>query len=240
LGQLERAARVCYDFATAYSAPLISGKDSMFNDFKGFDENSNSIKVSVPPTLLASSIGIVEDVTTCISMEPKEEGDLVYLIGKTKAELGAGEFDNMLFESFGERMVGNRIPQIAPLQSIESYRALSQCIQERLVASAHPIDYGGLAVGLAKSCIAGKKGMRVELQEPLKSFESLFSESLGRILVTIAPKHKSAFESAMKGHAKEIGIVKGNRLEISLNGKPIVRANVGDLEASYKKTFGGF
>ena len=62
LGQLKLAARGCYDFATAFGTPFISGKDSMYNDFSGFDAENNPVKISVPPTLLISSIGVHEDV----------------------------------------------------------------------------------------------------------------------------------------------------------------------------------
>ena len=83
LGQLKLAARACYDVATAFGTPFISGKDSMYNDFSGFDAQNNRVKVSVPPTLLISSIGIHPDVVKAVSMDAKIAGDLVYVIGET-------------------------------------------------------------------------------------------------------------------------------------------------------------
>ena len=62
LGQLKLAAKACYDTATAFGTRFISGKDSMYNDFSGYDAQNNRVKVSVPPTLLISSIGIHPDV----------------------------------------------------------------------------------------------------------------------------------------------------------------------------------
>ncbi len=53
----------------------------MFNDFSGFDAENNRVKISVPPTLLISSIGVLEDVSRAVSMDAKAEGDLVYVIG---------------------------------------------------------------------------------------------------------------------------------------------------------------
>ena len=68
LYQLKKAAEACYDFAKIYETPFISGKDSMFNDFKGFDEKGNPVKISVPPTLLISSIGLIEDVMKTVQL----------------------------------------------------------------------------------------------------------------------------------------------------------------------------
>ncbi len=79
LWQLKEACRGCYDTAVAYGTPFISGKDSMFNDFKGFDEKGNATKISIPPTLLISAIAIIPDVTKAVTEDFKQEGDLVYL-----------------------------------------------------------------------------------------------------------------------------------------------------------------
>ncbi|MEI8332130.1 MAG: AIR synthase-related protein, partial [Methanomicrobiales archaeon] len=78
LGQLKLAAKGCHDFAIAFGTPFISGKDSMYNDFSGFDAENNKVKVSVPPTLLISSIGIHADVAKSVSLDAKIDGDLVY------------------------------------------------------------------------------------------------------------------------------------------------------------------
>ena len=95
LGQLKLAARGCYDVATAFGTPFISGKDSMYNDFSGFDAHDNPVKISVPPTLLISSIGVHDDVAKAVSMDAKIDGDLVYVIGGTSEELGGSDLDRV-------------------------------------------------------------------------------------------------------------------------------------------------
>lgn len=94
LWQLKRAAFGCYDGAVNFGTPYISGKDSMFNDFSGFDADSNPVKVSVPPTLLITSIGVHPDVTTAVSMDAKFDGDIVYVVGGETGgeELGGSEY----------------------------------------------------------------------------------------------------------------------------------------------------
>ena len=92
LWQLKQAAKGCYDYAKAFGTPFISGKDSMFNDFSGYDAENNRVRVSVPPTLLISSIGIHGDVAKAVSLDAKVAGDLVYVIGTTEEELGGSEY----------------------------------------------------------------------------------------------------------------------------------------------------
>ena len=214
----------------------------MFNDFKGFNAENNPVKISVPPTLLASSIGIVDDSTTCISMDLKMDGDLVYLIGGTRAELGASEYGRMIAEKNGTNAIGGNVPTLPDTRTAwNSYEGLGRAIQQRLIASAHPLEYGGLGVGLAKKCIAGQKGMRVDVSViPLNAHETLFSESLGRILVSVAPQNKQAFEKIMGVHAQRVGVVEGTALSIEKNGQTLVHARVQELDSAYKKTFEGF
>ncbi len=85
LWQLKEAARGCYDGAMAYGTPFISGKDSMFNDFSGFDEHGNPVSISILPTLLISAIGIIRDVRKSVTIDFKFPGDLVYVLSGAKS-----------------------------------------------------------------------------------------------------------------------------------------------------------
>lgn len=172
LGELEQAAKACYDLALVYKTPFISGKDSMFNDFFGFDANSRTIKISVLPTLLISAIGIIDDVTKAVSIDLKFSGDLIYILGETKDEVEAE---------------GNK----------KLYQALNRAIKQRLVASSISVTRGGLAVALAKSALAGGLGLKVNLN---CGGEGLFAETSGCLAVTVNPKNKSQFEKIMAGN----------------------------------------
>ena len=113
LGQLKEAARACYDFAVAYGTPFISGKDSMFNDFKGYDEYMNDVMISIPPTLLVSSIGVVSDWKRCQTIDFKREGDLIYVLGETRDEMGGSEYlayRGMLITD--KPFIGNNVPKV--------------------------------------------------------------------------------------------------------------------------------
>jgi phosphoribosylformylglycinamidine synthase len=245
LGQLKEAARACYDYAVAFGTPFISGKDSMFNDFKGFDKNNNPVKISVPPTLLISSLGVMEDSRKAVSLDAKIDGDLVYLLGERRDELGASEYFAMLGEEQKkERFVGNNVPKVDAEKNKKLYRALSDAIDEELIASAESIALGGLGVALAKTAIGGQLGLEVSLEnipgDASRDDFALYSESQGGLVVTVAPQYKERFEEVMQGNAFTlIGKVTSNqRLVIKgLSGKKIVDAGIEELTRSYKQTF---
>jgi phosphoribosylformylglycinamidine synthase len=233
LAQLKAAAFGCYDGATGFQTPFISGKDSMYNDFSGFDENNNPVKISVPPTLLISSIGIHPDVSRAVSMDAKIEGDLVYLIGDTEEELGGSEYFAHLCFS------GSVVPALDIPASKARYQRLTRAISHELVASAFPVTHGGLGIALAKVAIAGRIGMDITIHGAGRADLHLFSETLGRFVVTVAPDNKRAFELTMGSDASLIGRVGGKNLNIT--GKSLlVSLPVSELEAAYKKPFGGY
>lgn len=233
LWQLKRAAFGCYDGAIAFSTPYISGKDSMFNDFSGFDEENNPVKVSVLPTLLISSIGIHPDVAKAVSMDAKFAGDLVYVIGKTAEELGGSEY----FMHHGSP--GNRVPALDLDAARERYGRLTKTMEKGLVASAFPVSNGGLLVALAKVCIAGRLGMEIAIPSTTRPDYYLFSESLGRIVVTVSPGSRQAFEDTFGSDAVLLGRVGGPDLRVTA-GRPIVDLPVAEMEAAYRAPFGGY
>jgi phosphoribosylformylglycinamidine synthase len=113
LAQLVRANQALYDYCIAYDIPCISGKDSMKNDYQIGDT-----KISVPPTLLFSVIARMPDVRKAITMDVKQPGDLVFILGETHAELGASEYYAL------HNAIGNRVPQVDAQQARVLYEAL--------------------------------------------------------------------------------------------------------------------
>lgn len=245
LGELKAAARACYDHAVAYGTPFISGKDSMFNDFKGYDEHGQPIKISVPPTLLISAISVMEDARSAVSLDAKIAGDLIYLIGDTYDELGGSEYFAMIGEQQrGEHYIGNTAPKVDPEKNKLVYAKVAQAIQQGIIASAKSVHLGGLGVALAKTAMAGKLGMDVSLDhistQTRRDDFTLFSESQGRIIVTIDPAIKEEFERIMrKTPYYHIGSIR-NEPTIAVRGRndeEIIHTTVDSLLDAYRKTF---
>ena len=119
-------------------------------------------------------------------------------------------------------------------------------MQEGLIASAISVEKGGLGVALAKTAMAGKLGIEISIRniagEENKYNDILFSESQGRILITISPENKERFEEIMQGNVyTKIGEVKGDSLLITgASHETSIDTKVSDLLESYKSTFRGY
>lgn len=242
LGQLVEAVRACYDYAVGYGTPFISGKDSMFNDFKGYDENGNPVAISIPPTLLISAIGVMPDIYKTVSPEFKNGGDVIYLLGETNDELGASEYFKMLAKKEKSTSIGNNVPKVNIEKNLKTYLALEKAIEKELVASSISVTSGGLAIALAKSCVGGMVGCNVSLKNfkngSLASVLSIdakfFSESQGRILVSVSPKNVKRFEKVMTAiSCTKIGKVAKSEKIIITDVKTMVASNVKKLHTIY-------
>ncbi len=246
LGELKEAARACYDFAVAYGTPYISGKDSMFNDFRGYDDAGNEVMISIPPTLLISSIGIVMDVMACQTIDFKFPGDLIFLLGETGNELGGSEYLAYVGEKLeGKKFIGDGVPRVDAKKNRSLYGVLETVIARGLAVSSESVERGGIGVALAKSAMAGMRGFDVTLpptKGKLRSDTFLFSESQGRVLLTVRPGDRGIFENAVKGiPCAFLGTVsEGTGVRISSGGVPVVETAVEVLLDAYRGRFKDF
>ncbi len=233
LAQLVRANQALYDFAIAYKMPPISGKDSMKNDYV-----IGNVKISIPPTILITAIGKIEDARKAVTIDAKKAGDFVYVLGVTKDELGGSEFYAL------KGFVGNEVPKVDAKRAYALYSKLSKAILKGLVASCHDCSDGGLGVALAETAFAGMLGMNVDLRSvPRERAERndfvLFSESQSRFVVTVSPQNAANFEKAMKGVSfAKVGDVRNDEqfVVVGLNGSEAVKSDVAILKAAWKKT----
>jgi phosphoribosylformylglycinamidine synthase len=246
LAQLVRACRGLHDAVRDYGTPLISGKDSMKND-----STMGGVKISVPPTLLVSAIGRVDDVREALTLDPKEPGEAVFLLGTTRDETGGseylryrGELDGAEAPLGGPRPhVGNKAPRVDTAETRPLYAALERAIRDGLVRSVATPARGGLALALARVAMAAELGLDLDLDDcpdlvALPADVALFSESAGRFVVTASAAKAEAFAAALGGRAaRRIGSVTAEpRLRLRLGGAPIVDLDVVQLKAAFKET----
>ena len=232
LAQLVRANQALYDYTTAYSIPCISGKDSMKNDYMIADH-----KISIPPTVLFSLMGAIDDVCLACTMDAKSVGDLVYVLGETREETGGSEYFAMLGS------VGNRVPKVDAQQALSLYRSLNAAMRKGLVRSCHDCSDGGLGVALAETAFAGELGMSVDLRQvaaegSLADDVLLFSETQSRFVVTVMPENAQAFEDFLVTSAyARIGAVTDDALLsiTGMAGEAVVRATLTELKTSWQE-----
>lgn len=232
MAQLVRSSQALYDYCKAFQVPCISGKDSCKNDSTIGDK-----KISIPPTLLFSTIAKMEDITKAIDLSTKRAGDLVYVIGDTAAELGGSEYFAML------GYTGNNVPKVDAEKAKSIYAAVSSATEKELVHSLTTPAFGGLGISFAKKAIAGCLGLDIDLDKlpttgELSNVEKLFSESNSRFVATVCPSKKAEFEAALAGITfAEVGTVTLDQTVTFKSGdQKLSSVAVEDLTASYKGT----
>jgi len=238
--QLVRSCRALRDLCLAYEIPLLSGKDSMYVDGNLAGRFGETHKVSALETLQFSAISVIDDINRCVSMDAKIPGDLLYIVGVTRNELGGSEY----YDHLG--YIGCNVPQVRPDELLPSYRKMMQAISHDLVASAHGIYRGGLAVHLAMVAMGGNLGLQVDLtrvpaDQVGRDDLLLFSESAGRFIVTVNPDHRKAFEDIFEGGSCALvgKVTEHPRLDVQgLDQNPILDVAVDDLKSAWKATFG--
>jgi phosphoribosylformylglycinamidine synthase len=233
LAQLVRANQALAHFCMGYGVPCISGKDSMKNDYTG-----GTTKISIPPTVLFSVMGVIPDITKCQTSDFKAPDELIYILGMTKAELGGSEFCSQL------GIQGGQVPQVDLIPARTRYLSMFQAIQQGYITACHDLSDGGLGVAAAEMVIGGRMGAQIDLDRvptqgtSMSPAELLYSESASRFLVTVKPEHRTRFERCFAGQPLAwIGqTVPGKELSFFQDGKALFTSRMDYLTRAWKST----
>lgn len=194
---IEGMAEACRVFDT----PVISGNVSLYN------ENNGS---AIYPTPMVGMVGLIKDTKYVIPSRVQHAGDKLYLVGKTGDDYAGSELQKM--------MTGEIAGTLADfdLEHVHDYLSrLLKAEQSGLVASAHDLSEGGLAVAAAETVFKTELGLNADFRALDK--KQFFSETPGRMLVSVAPENAAAFEEIMQDDAMPAGEVAATQwLEIHL------------------------
>ncbi|MGJ3193037.1 phosphoribosylformylglycinamidine synthase subunit PurL [Peribacillus frigoritolerans] len=217
--QLEKAADGMSEACRSLSTPVIGGNVSLYNETNG---------EAIYPTPVVGMVGLVNDLKHITTQTFKNESDLIYVVGEAKVEFGGSELQKML-----EGKIFGRAPELDLDLEQKRQQQILTAIQKGLVASAHDLSEGGLAVALAESLFsASKLGAKVNISgEPVSE---LFSETQSRFLLSISPENQTAFEALVED-ARCIGSVTAdNKLVVETSDSKVLEADVEDLQTAWK------
>jgi phosphoribosylformylglycinamidine synthase subunit PurSL len=241
LGSLVRAAEACHDVALAYMMPFISGKDSLNNEFaippsphpeRGDGSEGERRHIIIPPTLLISAMGQVPDVRRCVSMDLKEPGNLLFLVGATTANMGGSLFHQVIGQT------GGPVPIVDVKLAPAIFVRLHEATIVGLVRSCHDLSEGGLAVAIAEMAFAGGIGADIAKLGPGADDVNLFAESPTRFLLEVKPQHAEPLRRVLDAVPHmEIGkTVKESRLRIAgSSGEWIIWLSLQQLKDAWQK-----
>lgn len=241
--QLAMACRGLAAACTALDTPVTGGNVSLYNETRLPDGRMQPIH----PTPVVGMVGLVHDLAHVTGLAWQEAGDAIWLLG---APLGAGADERVTLagtsylECIHGQLTGR--PPVIDLALERAVQAfLRQAISQGLVASAHDLSDGGLAVAAAECCMASGLGAHLELPAGDGRLDHLlFAEGGARILVSVSPVQTMAWQQALDqvrsaGHdvpALVLGLVAaGADFSISQAGTPLVELPIDQLRTTFEQ-----
>jgi len=238
LGSLVRSALACHDLAVELGTPFISGKDSLNNEFRYVDAAGASQSISIPPSLLISALGQIDDVSRAVSMDLKQACNRLYIVGDTRNELGGSHL------ALVNGLAGGQVPQVDARVAKATFAAVHQAISSGLVRACHDLSEGGLAAAVAEMAFAGGLGARVDVSllpgelgiDAASDVVRLFSESNTRFVCEVPAQDAAAFEQALAGvpHAALGEVVEAAQLNIVSGQRTLISADLTVLKAAWQ------
>ena len=210
-----------------FETPVTGGNVSFYNE---------SPETAVYPTPTIGMVGLVEDLKHITTSFFKDEGDLIYLLGEDKEELGGSEFLKVI-----HNMVAGESPQINLDEEKKLQNMLLNLIRKGLIKSAHDVSEGGIVSALAECCIINQEkqiGCEVEIPIKTRSDFSLFSESQSRIIISVSPDSKLDLEPELKkagAKFNKLGVIKGSSMKL----KNLFEVSINELSDIYYNTIPG-
>lgn len=207
-----------------FDTPVTGGNVSFYNE---------SPDTAVYPTPTIGMVGLVEDLSHITTSYFKNEGDIIYLLGEDREEVGGSEYLKII-----HNIVAGDSPQINLNEEKKLQETLLNLIRKGLVKSAHDISEGGIAAALAECCIINQeKQIGCEVEIPVKSRKdfSLFSESQSRVIISTSESDSLKLEPELRQSGisfLKLGVVKGSSFKI----KDILEIKLSELSDIYFNT----
>jgi len=204
--QFVHALRGMSDACIAFDAPVTGGNVSFYNQ---------SEDGPVYPTPTIGMVGVLDDINKRMTLNFKNDGDLIYVVGTQRNDINGSEY---LFKL--HHVQYSPAPHFDLNEEVALQHKIAELIQSSLIQSAHDVSEGGLFITLLESAMAGNKGWLLNLgtfeqltQQGLRKDAFLFGESQSRVVVSVRPEQQAAFEQAMGDHPfSAIGKVAGHNI----------------------------
>ncbi len=222
--QFVEAIKGIGEACTEFNTPVTGGNVSFYNQ--------SSYEGPVFPTPVIGMLGIIKNKNKVMTLDFKNEGDLIYLIGECYNDISSSEY---LYSWHNVKEAP--APHFDLSEEYEVQFAVKEVIEKNLVESAHDCSDGGLFITLAESAMAGKLGFDIDTDTSIRKDAFLFGEGQSRVVVTVKPENEDAFTDMLLNSNAEfsfLGVVDGN--EMIIDGE--VYGKVEDMKGQYDNAIG--
>ncbi|WP_313480247.1 phosphoribosylformylglycinamidine synthase subunit PurL [Microbacterium sp.] len=213
----------CYELGT----PVTGGNVSFYNQ---------TGDVPIHPTPLVGVLGIIDDVSRRIPSGWQDAGDNIYLLGVTSTELSGSAWADVVHDHLGG---------LPPKVDLAGERRLAGLLgaarEEWLISSAHDLSEGGLGQALAEGVMRFGVGARVWLTELMErdgvdAATALFSESAGRVIVTVPREEDVKFRGLCEGRDYPVLRIGVTDTEPTLEVQDVFTVSVDELRETSRGT----
>nr|WKN34679.1 phosphoribosylformylglycinamidine synthase subunit PurL [Tunicatimonas sp. TK19036] len=180
VGAIQGMKKACEKFST----PVTGGNVSFYN------QSSDGGAVFPTPTI--GMLGLLEHFENKMTLAFQNEGDLLYLIGESVNDISSSEY----LYSY-HKISSSPVPYFNLEKEYALQQIVKDLISKKMVASVHDVSDGGLFIALAESAMAGNLGFSIKTDDSIRKDAFLFGEGQSRVLVSVSPSEKEAFEQAM-------------------------------------------
>ena len=200
VGAIKGMSKACIKFQT----PVTGGNVSFYNQ--------SSYEGPVFPTPTIGMIGILEDKLNQTTLDFKNEGDLIYLVGESKNDISSSEY------LYSYHKINNTPAPFFDLETEHLIQAsITKLIKLKLINSAHDVSDGGLFINLLESSMVNNLGFEINSDVSIRKDAFLFGESQSRVVVSISEHQLHSFEAELKKQGakySKLGQVKGKNIVI--------------------------
>jgi phosphoribosylformylglycinamidine synthase subunit PurL len=222
--QFSEAIRGLVDGCAALGTPVTGGNVSFYNQTGA---------TPILPTPIVGVLGVIDDVTRRTPMGFRRTDDAIYLLGETHDELAGSAWADVVHDHLGGT---------PPKVDLDHERRLADLLirgsTRGLLSSAHDLSDGGLAQALVESCLRHGFGAEIGLPTDTDPFVMLFSESSGRVLVSVLPEAEDDLIALCNEHGihrHRLGQVRGSEdPDLQIAGQLVVP--LADLRAAWSGT----
>jgi phosphoribosylformylglycinamidine synthase II len=185
--QFQEAVKGMADACRVLNVPCVGGKVSFYNEDSA---TGNAVK----PSPVVAVLGLIEDVRHIATVPFKEHGEAIYIVGRTRSELGGSEYYNHI-----HNLTGGEPPRFNGSEERNAIVLTYNSVSRGLTQTVHDCSDGGLAIAIAEMCMPNGLGAEIDLHrvpsDKLPLDELLFSESNSRVLMTVSRKNIEEFRS---------------------------------------------
>ncbi len=231
LGALVKTCEGLSTITKAYGTPLVSGKDSMKNDFKGKNKRGEKLKISILPTLLITAVAKAS-TQHLMTSEFKKAGDFIYHLGRQELSFAGSELDNTY------TLPDFSLPSRPNLEeNYKLYKKINEMIRAKLIESLHDISDGGPLCALCESCMGGELGADLKIDGA--GLMQLFGEGPGQFIASVSKERALEFEKLLGGtFFQKIGqVTREKKIRMNDGQTDIIFQDVKDLEAKFRSKF---